>query len=113
MKQIKTKSYVKFAQLGGYPPGVTGRENYFQAPPEDINDRGTFPIIRDGRELNVTVDYTIDMNVGFGDNPNINIDRVIKVTDATNLDLPDFDLTDDEIQQIKDVIIDNGDFNQT
>jgi hypothetical protein len=112
MKQIRTKKYIKFAQMGNYPPGVTGREPYFQAPLDDRNEKGTFTIIRNGQEFNVTIEYTIDMNVGFGENPNINIDDVLRVTNEINQDIPDFELDNNEVQEIKNVIIDNGNFNE-
>jgi len=112
MKQIRTKGYIKFAQFGNYPPGVTGRERYFEGPPDDKNEKGTFTIIRNGQEFNVTVEYTVDMNVGFGENPNISIDDVLRVTNKINQDIPDFELDDNEVQEIKNVIIDNSNFNE-
>lgn len=112
MKQIKTKSYIKFAQFGGYPPGVTGNEPYFQDSADDITETETFPVMSNGRQIYITAKYTVDMNnIGLGDQPDISIDKIIKILDENNNIVTDFELNDDEIKQIKDMIIENGDWN--
>lgn len=112
MKHIRTKSYLKFAQFGGYPPGVTGHESYFQDSADDVMGTETFPIMSNGKQIYVTAKYTVDMNnIGLGDQPDISIDNIIKIVDENNHIITDFELNDDEIQQIKDIIIENGDWN--
>jgi hypothetical protein len=135
MKQIKTKNYIKLAQIGGgYPPGVTGNEDYFNDTVDDKNEIKTFqiernwdiyekwynavestPVLMPAKGIStiyVKVDYTIDLNVGLGDTPNISINRVINITDPVKRDLTQFELNDAEINEIKNMIAEDNEHSE-
>jgi hypothetical protein len=134
MKQIRTKKYIRTAQTGGYPPGVTGNENYFKDTTNNSNKVEVFEIERNwdtyGEWYNtpeptpipmpqngistiyVKAGYTIDSNVGLGDTPNVSINNIISITDSTNKDVSQFELTDVETDEIKNTIIENDNSNE-
>jgi len=106
MKKIKTNNYIQ-KEAQGYPPGVTGREDYFK---EGDHRKGTVSVEIERMDtglLKVIVEYDVDIDrFKYDSSFDWNIEKIINKDGTIEYDEDEILLTAEEESEIENYLRD-------